>query len=113
LEDAAQFYEIYRKADGLYRFINETFAPIESGEPRELHRKLWRLPNTRFIYTTNFDFLIEDAIERPKQSPRVVTEARDLRDIDESERIVFKPHGCARMSKKREAFVITRNDFLN
>jgi DeoR/GlpR family transcriptional regulator of sugar metabolism len=113
LEDAAEFFQIYRNDIELCRFLRDAFEPKETDEPRDVHKKLWRLPNTKLIYTTNFDCLIEDAIKRPKQPPRVVTNARDLRDIDDTERIVFKPHGCARLSSKKSEFVITRTDYLN
>lgn len=113
LEDAAEFFEIYRGEYDLCRFLREVFSPRETDEPREVHKKLWRLPNTRLIYTTNFDCLIEDAIGRPRQPPRVVTNARELRDIDDAERVVFKPHGCARSSNERSDFIITRTDYLN
>ncbi len=111
LEDAAEFYEIYQGSHALVRFIRNVYGA--SKRPVEVHELLWKLPNVRWIYTTNFDCLIEDALGRPKQPPRVITRAADISEVPRELRVVFKPHGCARRSMSRSDFVISRNDYLN
>lgn len=111
LEDAAQFYELYQTPAELCRLIRDIYG--EQKRPVDVHEKLWKLPNVRWIYTTNFDCLIEDAISRPKPRPEVITRGVDIPRIDRDRRVVFKPHGCARMTADRGGFVITRNDYLN
>ncbi len=111
LEDAAEFYELYKKSDGLLRVIRAVYG--DAKRSLDIHHKLWQLPNIRWLYTTNFDCLIEDALGRPKQPPEVITRGTDIVDIPRGRRVVFKPHGCARRSVDRSEFVITRNDYLN
>lgn len=111
LEDAAQFYEIYKKPHGIIKMLKKHYGGRK--EPMKVHRSLWRLPGVKTIYTTNYDCLIEDALRYPMQEPSVITGSSDLRNVDQSGRIVFKPHGCARRSRIRDDFVITRNDYLN
>ena len=111
LEDAAQFYEVYQGTGALVRFLKDEFG--EAKRPIDVHENLWKLPHVQWIYTTNFDCLIEDALGRPKQLPEVLTRASDIRELSPDRRAVFKPHGCARRSVDRSEFVITRNDYLN
>jgi DeoR/GlpR family transcriptional regulator of sugar metabolism len=111
LEDAAEFYELYQGSDGLLRVIRRLYSP--SKRPAGVHEKLWRLPHVRWIYTTNFDCLVEDALGRPKQAAEVITRGAEIPEVPRARRVVFKPHGCARKSIARSEFVITRNDYLN
>ncbi|MGA1871776.1 MAG: SIR2 family protein [bacterium] len=111
LEDAAEFYELYQGSNALIHLIKGLYGIPK--RPIDIHEKLWKLPNVCWIYTTNFDSLIEDALCRPKQPPEVITRGADIREIKTTKRVVFKPHGCARKSTLRNEFVITRNDFLN
>jgi DeoR/GlpR family transcriptional regulator of sugar metabolism len=111
LEDAAEFYEVYAKPDALMTKIQRVFD-TQPG-PTRLHQHLWELPYIRWIYTTNFDCLIEDAVRPPHQPALVVTTGSSHRELPSDRRIVFKPHGCARTSRTRSEFVISRNDYLN
>lgn len=111
LEDACEFYELYQGTAALIRKIKDEYG--NPRQPGEIHRLLWKLPHIRWIYTTNFDCLIEDALSRPKQSPEVITRGKDIQSLPANRRVVFKPHGCARMSSDREEFVLTRSDYLN
>lgn len=110
LEDVAEYYELYDRSDGLVRKIREVFG--EKPRPDDLHQSLWSFPGVRIIYTTNFDCSIEDAIPSHRQQPIVLTSLKSIREIDPLRRIVFKPHGCARLSSYREEFVVTRDDYL-
>lgn len=110
-EDAAQFYEIYAGEEELLNKIKYNFDTPE--KPKKVHTDIWKLPNVKWIYTTNWDCLIEDALGKPQQTPQIITNASKIRDIPEGRRVVFKPHGCARTSENRNEFVITRNDYLN
>ncbi len=109
LEEVAEYYEIYTDSARLVSRIREEYD--KTLEPSELHQLLWRLPGVHSIYTTNFDCLIEDAIDEPRQKPEVLTDLRDHRNLP-VDRMVFKPHGCARRSRSRNEFVITRDDYL-
>jgi len=111
LEDAAEFYELYQGPDVLLRVIRGIYGATK--RPVDIHENLWRLPHVRWVYTTNFDCLIEDALARPKQPPEVITRGTEIADLPRNRRVVFKPHGCARRSASRQEFVITRNDYLN
>jgi DeoR/GlpR family transcriptional regulator of sugar metabolism len=111
LEDAAEFYELYQGPDALLRVVKRLYGVAK--KPGDIHDKLWKLPHVRWIYTTNFDCLVEDALCRPKQPPEVITRVSDIPDVSRTRRVVFKPHGCARKSVVRDEFVITRNDYLN
>lgn len=111
LEDAAEFYELYQGPDVLLRIIKAIYG--EAKRPVDTHENLWKLPHVRWIYTTNFDCLIEDALGRPKQPPEVITRGSEIGELPRNRRVVFKPHGCARRSSARQEFVITRNDYLN
>ena len=111
LEDVAEFYELYQGPDALLRMIKKVYGAYK--RPVDIHANLWKLPFARWIYTTNFDCLIENALGRPKQSPEVITHGTEISDISRNRRVVFKPHGCARRSTSRQEFVLTRNDYLN
>ncbi|MBI4662373.1 MAG: SIR2 family protein [Verrucomicrobia bacterium] len=111
LEDAAEFYELNQGPEALMRVVKRLYGVTK--KPGAIHDKLWKLPHVRWIYTTNFDCLVEDALGRPKQPPEVITRGSSIPDIPRSRRVVFKPHGCARKSSARDEFVITRNDYLN
>jgi DeoR/GlpR family transcriptional regulator of sugar metabolism len=112
LEDIAQFYEGYHKSEDLIDIIKVFYGQKKASI--KLHQDLWSLPNIQWIYTTNYDCLIEEAIKRPIQEPIVITDfsSANIRNIDPTRRVVFKLHGCAKRSNRREEFVITRNDYL-
>jgi len=111
LEDAAEFFELYAGPEALIQMVKKIYGTkIQS---TELHKQLWTLPNVRWIYTTNFDCLIEDAFRRPKQVPQVITSCKGIQELPKTRRVVFKPHGCARLSDNRSDFVLSRNDYLN
>ncbi|MEI7999631.1 MAG: hypothetical protein WCH62_09040, partial [Candidatus Omnitrophota bacterium] len=92
LEDVAEFYELYQTPDDLLRIVKGRYSKAYT-KPATIHEQLWRLPHVRWIYTTNFDCLVEDALSRPKQPPEVITRAPGISDIPRSRRVVFKPHG--------------------
>src|ERR1035437_1370789 len=100
LDDVAEFYELYHGTPALLDVIKNTYG--QHRPSTEAHKNLWKLPHVRWIYTTNFDCLVEDAITRPKEAAEIVTRGKDIKLISARQRVVFKPHGCARRSSSRQ-----------
>lgn len=80
-----------------------------------VHQHLWELPNIRHIYTTNFDPLIEQGLglSRIRAEPTVLVNPENARELSAKDYVVFKIHGCAVKSQRREDFVITARDYLD
>ena len=114
LDDIAEYYELFAGSDRLLEVIRGTFnnATISA---TTLHRDLWELPNISQIYTTNFDPLIEKGLEmsRVRAEPHVIIHPQGFEDASASDYHVFKLHGCAVRSERREDFVITKSDYLD
>jgi hypothetical protein len=95
------------------KLIESVIKPIN--HPTQLHRHLAKLPVNLFV-TTNFDTLLERAIEEEKGSevPKVLSLADDARWLHVSEHPeeiwVLKIHGC--ISRSPSNLVITEEDYL-
>jgi hypothetical protein len=113
LDDIAEYLEVFAGADRLFSVIKQRFNDATIS-PAGIHRDIWELPNTRHIYTTNFDPLIENglSLSRTRAVPRVITDPQEFRDISPDDYLVFKLHGCAVRSHNRNDLVITRSDYL-
>jgi DeoR/GlpR family transcriptional regulator of sugar metabolism len=113
LTDVAEYFELFASPGRLFEVVKQTYNN-KTISPASIHRDLWELPNTKHIYTTNFDPLIEDGLglSRTRAAPRVIIDPNEFRDLTAEEYLVFKLHGCAVRSQSRADLVITRSDYL-
>ncbi|KNG79096.1 SIR2 family protein [Mycoplasma sp. HU2014] len=106
LINLAQYYSNMRKRSSIDELIKENFGKISS--PSKNHMLLAQLPITTF-WTTNYDKLIEKALESQNKNPFVKTTDQQLRITNRNfDAIVYKLHGDV---DNPEDVVITRNDY--
>ncbi len=108
--DLAQWYRDEARSPSLEQLLRNRFAVATSGaRPTLTHYLLTSLPVRNFV-TTNYDDLIETALEALRLHPtRVVSEADVARTGERDARYVVKFHGCA--ATQGSEFVLSRDDY--
>lgn len=106
LVSLAQYYSNSNKRTSIDDLVKSQFSKLV--DPTENHRLLSQLPITTF-WTTNYDKLIEKALEKNMKLPYVKTTDEQLRGtIGNFDAIVYKLHGDV---DSPEDAVITRSDY--
>lgn len=98
---------------GFASAIEEIFTD-ETIKPRPVHDLLVKLAQKKFILTTNYDMLIENAFAFDRQRPRVYRyyEAHAIqRSLYKREFFILKAHGDAEMAA--EKVILTERDYRN
>lgn len=105
--DLAQWYVDAHKRPALLERVVRALAPVH--QPSNLHLALAQVPAPVF-FTTNYDLLMERAIEQMQGvPPDVVIEDGHVGLVDEARRTTLvKLHGCLTLP---ETIVLTRDDY--
>ncbi|WP_339361353.1 SIR2 family protein [Streptococcus equi] len=102
----AQYYSNSKKRTSIDDLIKGQFSQLV--KPTENHKLLSQLPISTF-WTTNYDKLIEKALENNMKKPYVKTKDEQLRGTNHNfDAIVYKLHGDV---ETPEDAVITRSDY--
>jgi hypothetical protein len=109
----AQYYEMAMDAHEVRRSIREKLL-IRGVRPSPVHLALAALP-FRYVLTTNYDKLMEDAFEEVGKTPRVYVYERyqDKQDVPAGtveEPVVYKLHGSL---DKLDSMVVSENDVVD
>lgn len=106
LVNLAQYYSNSKKRTSIDDLIKGRFSKLVN--PTENHKLLSQLPISTF-WTTNYDKLIEKALENNMKLPYVKTNDKQLRGTNQNfHAIVYKMHGDV---DSPEDAVITRSDY--
>ena len=106
LVNLAQYYSNSKKRTSIDDLIKGQFSQLV--KPTENHKLLSQLPISTF-WTTNYDKLIEKALENNMKKPYVKTKDEQLRGTNHNfDAIVYKLHGDV---ENPEDAVITRSDY--
>lgn len=106
LVNLAQYYSNSKKRTSIDDLIKGRFSQLV--KPTENHKLLSQLPISTF-WTTNYDKLIEKALENNMKLPYVKTKDEQLRGTNHNfDAIVYKLHGDVECP---EDAVITRSDY--
>ena len=106
LVNLAQYYSNSKKRTSIDDLIKSQFSQLV--KPTENHKLLSQLPISTF-WTTNYDKLIEKALENNMKKPYVKTKDEQLRGTNHNfDAIVYKLHGDV---ENPEDAVITRSDY--
>lgn len=106
LVNLAQYYSNSKNRTSIDDLIKEQFSQL--AKPTENHKLLSQLPISTF-WTTNYDKLIEKALENNMKKPYVKTKDEHLRGTNHNfDAIVYKLHGDV---EAPEDAVITRSDY--
>ena len=106
LVNLAQYYSNSKKRTSIDDLIKDQFSQLV--KPTENHKLLSQLPISTF-WTTNYDKLIEKALENNMKKPYVKTKDEQLRGTNHNfDAIVYKLHGDV---ETPEDAVITRSDY--
>ena len=106
LVNLAQYYVNSKQRTSMDDLIKEKFTALVS--PTENHKLLAQLPISIF-WTTNYDRLIEKALESNMKIPNIKTKDEHLRGTNRNfDAIVYKLHGDVGLP---EDAVITRSDY--
>lgn len=116
LPEVATHYEFHRKRLGLTGFLRH-HIPYQTVDPLPAHRALARLP-LRLIITTNYDTLMERALDGARRRKRVVVQPRGgFKSQDENTQlfrnkdlVLYKMHGC--LEQAPDQCVITEDDYF-
>jgi hypothetical protein len=120
LPEVSTHYEHYYKRYGLYSFM-KTKLPHETIAPLGAHEALAKLP-FRIIITTNFDTLMERALDGKRQYKRVIQPRRGWEQdptpmslygdlVNPTKLILYKSHGCFSQDPT-DNLVVTDDDYL-
>ena len=106
--DVAQLYSKSYGRDALLSHVRRELTG-KGAKPTPLHSALARL-HAPVIFTTNYDFLMERAIEAEEGvPPDVIVDDRHIGLIDEARRTtVVKMHGCLSLPK---SIILARDDY--
>jgi len=94
-------------------FIEKEFASAEK-DPTEAHLKLVKLEKLKFVITTNYDMLIEDAYVKEGQRPRAFKyyESQSVqRALFNRQTFLLKAHGDAETGPDK--IILTEKDYRN
>lgn len=106
LINVAQYYANSKKRTSIDDLIKRRFSQLLN--PTDNHKLLSQLPISTF-WTTNYDKLIEKALENNMKKPYVKTKDEHLRGTNHNfDAIVYKLHGDV---EAPEDAVITRSDY--
>lgn len=106
LVNLAQYYSNSKNRTSIDDLIKEQFSQL--AKPTEDHKLLSQLPISTF-WTTNYDKLIEKALENNMKKPYVKTKDEHLRGTNHNfDALVYKLHGDV---EAPEDAVITRSDY--
>ena len=106
LVNLAQYYANSKKRTSIDDLIKRQFSQLL--KPTDNHKLLSQLPISTF-WTTNYDKLIEKALEDNMKNPYVKTKDEQLRGTNHNfDAIVYKLHGDV---ETPEDAVITRSDY--
>lgn len=106
LVNLAQYYSNSKKRASIDDLIKGQFSQLV--KPTENHKLLSQLPISTF-WTTNYDKLIEKALETNMKKPYVKTKDEQLRGTNHDfDAIVYKLHGDV---ESPEDAVLTRSDY--
>lgn len=106
LVNLAQYYSNSKKRTSIDDLIKGQFSQLV--KPTENHKLLSQMPISTF-WTTNYDKLIEKALENNMKKPYVKTKDEQLRGTNHNfDAIVYKLHGDV---ETPEDAVITRSDY--
>ena len=106
LVNLAQYYSNSKNRTSIDDLIKVKFSQL--AKPTENHKLLSQLPISTF-WTTNYDKLIEKALENNMKKPYVKTKDEHLRGTNHNfDAIVYKLHGDV---EAPEDAVITRSDY--
>lgn len=106
LVNVAQYYANSKKRTSIDDLIKRRFSKLLN--PTDNHKLLSQLPISTF-WTTNYDKLIEKALENNMKKPYVKTKDEHLRGTNHNfDAIVYKLHGDV---EAPEDAVITRSDY--
>ncbi|MDO5041840.1 MAG: SIR2 family protein, partial [Peptoniphilus sp.] len=106
LVNLAQYYSNTKQRSSIDDLIKENFSKLN--KPTKNHYLLAQLPISTY-WTTNYDKLIEKALEGNDKNPFVKTKDEQLRGTNRNfDAIVYKMHGDA---DSPEDAVITRSDY--
>lgn len=106
LVNLAQYYSNSKNRTSIDDLIKEKFSKL--AKPTENYKLLSQLPISTF-WTTNYDKLIEKALENNMKKPYVKTKDEHLRGTNHNfDAIVYKLHGDV---ETPEDAVITRSDY--
>ncbi len=106
LVNLAQYYSNSKKRTSIDDLIKGQFSQLV--KPTENHKLLSQLPISTF-WTTNYDKLIEKALEDNMKKPYIKTKDEQLRGTNHDfDAIVYKLHGDV---ESPEDVVLTRSDY--
>jgi NAD-dependent SIR2 family protein deacetylase len=130
---ASYYAEVQSSRRALCSSLSEIFRAKAS--PGQIHYALAKVERPLLIVTTNYDRLIEQALEENGRRPQIVTDRGDEQKvwvgdfdadphevpsknlkaaIDESRPIVFKMHGSVHPTNENsDSFLITEQDYVN
>ncbi len=108
----AQYFELVKDAHALRTFIRKKLQ-IPGIAPSPVHKQIASLP-FRYVLTTNFDKLMERALEDTGKAPRVAvyephSNAIDLAAATIQEPLVFKLHGSL---DKINGLIVTEDNVI-
>ena len=107
LVNLAQYYSNSKKRTSVDDLIKDQFSQLV--KPTENHRLLSQLPISTF-WTTNYDKLIEKALEDNMKNPYVKTKDEQLRGTNHNfDAIVYKLHGD--VETPEDAVIITEENY--
>ena len=106
LDRVAQYYENNIDRADLLEYVCERIREARR-EPMETHKLIASLP-FKTIVSTNYDCLIERALEESGKSLKVIVTDEDISSWKEDAVNLLKIHGCI---SQREYIVITKDDY--
>ena len=106
LDRVAQYYEDTIDRADLLKYVCQRIREARR-EPMETHRLIAALP-LKIIVSTNYDCLIERALEEAGQPFNVIVTDKQVSSWDEDRVNLLKIHGCI---SQWESIVITKDDY--
>ena len=108
LDQAAEYLEYKYGRAALIKKLSEIIESVAI--PTPTHDLIAELPFEVFV-TTNYDNLMEAALERRKRPYQLITGDLDLAGLSSNRVKVFKIHGC--ISKNKERIILTEFDYYS
>lgn len=106
LSKVAQYYEMNHGRQALLEYVcNRIDTPKH--KPLQTHKLIAKMP-FKTIVTTNYDTLMEQALQLENREARVIVDDEDVPFSDETRVSLIKMHGDVR---SRESIVVTEDDY--
>jgi hypothetical protein len=106
--DIAQLYRDERGNEAVKALVSDLFGVAARALPSLAHYLLLSLPGLRFVVTTNYDYLIEQAMEALHRYPIQVLDERQVAETGYRDgTFVVKFHGDARAGR----IILSRDDY--